>query len=273
MLVFLPLTSFAGGLFSLADIKPLLDQEPTLAAFIAGHLDVAETGEAGRISGPASEGLAGYRTAPYAIEVKPKGSPGAFTLLLVINAETKFLDANGRSVDVKDGIAIKERLTNVCLQSLSSATAPSSAADSDSTESPPAGERVDYATPAEGSSLRKQLLDVIRKPTEEHLGQAVVFKVKTLRASDPWAFFQGRAIRADGNPIDYKKSREFRKDPKSTKIDLDAGNLYGGVDALLKKDGMKWQIVTIMYDPTDVHWSDWDKRFGAPKSLLPNPTN
>lgn len=134
-----------------------------------------------------------------------------------------------------------------------------------------AGERTDYATPAEGTALRKLLLDTIRVPTEQHLGQRVVFKVNTLRATDTWAFFVGVAVQPDGRPVDYRKSKPFKQDPKTTKAILDSGNLYGGVDALLEKDGAKWKIIAITYDATDVHWHDYDRRFGAPRKLIVDP--
>lgn len=134
-----------------------------------------------------------------------------------------------------------------------------------------AGERADYATPRVGSALRKQLLDTIRVPTEEHLGQPIVFKVNTLRATDNWAFLVAEAIRPDGKPVDYRKSKEFKEDQKATQIGLDAGALYGGVDALLKKEGTRWKIIAITYDATDVHWLDYDKRFGVPRKLVADP--
>ena len=134
-----------------------------------------------------------------------------------------------------------------------------------------AGERTDYATPGTGSALRKQLLDTIRVPTEEHLGQSVVFKVNTLRATAIWAFFVGEAIQPNGKPIDYRKSKEFKEDRKATQIGLDAGVLYGGVDALLKKEGTKWKVIAVTFDATDVHWLDYDKRFGVPQTLIGDP--
>ena len=134
-----------------------------------------------------------------------------------------------------------------------------------------AGDRASYSTPPVGSALRKQLMDTIRIPAEEHLGQAVVFKVKALRVTDTWAFFFGTAIQPNGNPVDFRKSKAFREDPKGTKMELEEGMLYGGVDALLKREGNRWRIVAIMYDPSDVHWLDYDQKFGAPHHLIADP--
>ena len=134
-----------------------------------------------------------------------------------------------------------------------------------------AGDREPYATPAVGSALRKQLMDTIRIPAEAHLGQAVVFKVSALRVMGDWAFFLGTAIQPNGNNVDFRKSKAYRENPRETKIELEAGMLYGGVDALLKREGNRWRIVAITYDASDVHWLDYDQKFGAPHRLIADP--
>lgn len=134
-----------------------------------------------------------------------------------------------------------------------------------------ASEEGNYTTPRIGNPLRKQLLDVIRIPAEEHFGQSVVFKVNTLRVTDNWAFFVGTAIQPNGKPVDYRKSSEYKKNTEATLIGLDAGVLYGGVDALLKKEENVWKILAITYDATDVHWLDYDKQFGVPRNLIVDP--
>ena len=135
----------------------------------------------------------------------------------------------------------------------------------------PAGEKAPYFTPPVGSALRKQLMDTIRIPAEEHLGQAVVFKVSELRVMGDWVFFLGTAIQPNGNPVDFRKSKAFRENPRETKGEIEAGMLYGGVDALLKKEGNRWRIVAITYDASDVHWLDYDQKYGAPHRLIADP--
>ena len=134
-----------------------------------------------------------------------------------------------------------------------------------------AGDRDPYTTPPVGSALRKQLMDTIRVPAEEHLGQAVVFKVSTLRVMGDWAFFLGTAIQPNGNSVDFRKSKAYRENPQETKSEIEAGMLYGGVDALLKREGNRWRIVAITYDASDVHWLDYDQKFGAPHRLIADP--
>jgi hypothetical protein len=135
-----------------------------------------------------------------------------------------------------------------------------------------AGDRAGYWTPPAGSPLRKQIMDTVRIPAEERLGQAVVFKVSALRVQDSWALFVGSAIQPNGNPVDYRKSKPYRRDPRGTKEMIDSGAVdFGGVDALLKREGDHWRIVTINFDASDVHWYDFDQKYGAPHRLVTDP--
>lgn len=109
-------TAFAGGSLPFSDLKELLDQQPVLAKFISEHLDVAEIGTAQRVGGRVNEELSGSRVAPYEFDAKPKGASGDFTLMLVIEAETSFLDANGKKVRVEKATKVQERLTGIRLR-------------------------------------------------------------------------------------------------------------------------------------------------------------
>jgi hypothetical protein len=109
-------TAFAGGSLPFSDVKELLNQQPLLAQFIAEHLDVAEIGTAQRVGGRVNEELSGSRVAPYEFDAKPKGAKGDFTLMLVIEAETNFLDANGKKVRVEKATKIQERFTGIRLR-------------------------------------------------------------------------------------------------------------------------------------------------------------
>ena len=52
------------------------------------------------------------------------------------------------------------------------------------------------------------------------------------------------------------------------KIAKEAGSLYGGVDALLKRSAKGWEVLAITFDAGDVHWMDYEKRFGVPKAMI-----
>lgn len=109
-----PEPCFGSGSFEPRDIKPLLNQRPALARAIEERLELATIGQAMRL-GPSTPALAGYRVAPYQIEAKPKGEQGPFTLLLSVDADTKYLDAKGKPVAMARAVAVKEKLTDVCL--------------------------------------------------------------------------------------------------------------------------------------------------------------
>jgi len=113
--LFLP-QAFGGGSLPFADLKDLLAQQPALARFIAEHLDVAEIGTGGRIGGRVNEDLSGSRVAPYEFDAKAKGASGDYNLMLVIEAETAFLDANGKKVRLEKATKIQERFTGIRLR-------------------------------------------------------------------------------------------------------------------------------------------------------------
>jgi hypothetical protein len=107
---------FAGGSLSFSDLKDLLAQQPALAQFVADHLDVAEIGTGGRIGGRVNEELSGSRVAPYEFDAKAKGTSGDYNLMLVVEAETTFLDGKGRKVGLEKATKIQERLTGIRLR-------------------------------------------------------------------------------------------------------------------------------------------------------------
>jgi hypothetical protein len=108
--------AFAGGSLPFADLKELLAEQPVLAKFVAEHLDVAEIGTASRIGGRVNEELSGSRVAPYEFDAKAKGATGDYNLMLIIEAETIFLDANGKKVRLEKATKIQERLTGIRLR-------------------------------------------------------------------------------------------------------------------------------------------------------------
>jgi hypothetical protein len=111
----LPLTAGADGSFALADIQKLLDQEPALRDFIAGILDTAEGGLAGRINTGDNPALAGTRIAPYRLKAKSKGRIGDFNLILSIEAETRFFNTRGEEAPLSQAIRVEQRFTSIRL--------------------------------------------------------------------------------------------------------------------------------------------------------------
>jgi hypothetical protein len=109
----LPLVGRAGGSFYFTDLKDLLAQQPTLARFLTEHFDISEVGTAPRISTGANKHLSGIRIAPFELEAKPKSAPGDFSFVLIIDAETTYLDSSGRAVTLPKATKIRQRFTGL----------------------------------------------------------------------------------------------------------------------------------------------------------------
>jgi len=80
-----------------------------------------------------------------------------------------------------------------------------------------------------------------------------------------------RQLNPRENPLTTGNPKNLKGIQCALKIALDAATLYGGVTALLKNDGVKWRIIEIVFDVTDVHWLDYDRRFGALRKLGVDP--
>jgi hypothetical protein len=113
-----PYSSFAGGSFRIERVLPLLQQDKDLNQFIISTLDLDSGGWATRIGSRVNEDLGGARIAPYSICAKPKGSSGPWIFYLIIEADTEFFDAQGKSVPLEQGKTIKEKLTGIKLISI-----------------------------------------------------------------------------------------------------------------------------------------------------------
>ena len=115
-------------------------------------------------------------------------------------------------------------------------------------------------TPPPGSAERGAIMDGIRNPVVAELRQPVIFKVDLLRVRDGWAFLKAYPRRPDGGEIDYRRTK-FREA-------LKAGMFDGGVQALLKRNGTRWEVVDWSLGATDVPYGDWWKKYRAPKSIF-----
>ena len=118
LLLALQTWAHASSSFYLEDIQPLLQQQPTLWAYLQNTLDIQNVGIAPRINSKENPALGGSRIAPYVLSAKPKGTPGDYTLTIEVRAETIFLDAHGKKVPLKDGATIKEHLTGVLVRTI-----------------------------------------------------------------------------------------------------------------------------------------------------------
>jgi hypothetical protein len=116
-------------------------------------------------------------------------------------------------------------------------------------------------TPEKGSTERKTILDALRTPVERDLKQKVVFVADEFRVLGNWAFVSGSPQSTNGEKPDYSKTK-YRDA-------VDAGAFDNNFFALLKKSAGNWRVVTYAIGCTDVCYTDWWRRYRAPKAIFP----
>ena len=116
-------------------------------------------------------------------------------------------------------------------------------------------------TPEKGSPERKAILDALRIPVERDLKQKVVFVADDFKVQGAWAFVSGTPQNANGGEPDYARTKYADQ--------VDTGAFDNNFFALLKKTGGKWKVTTYAIGCTDVCYTDWWRRFRAPKGVFP----
>jgi hypothetical protein len=118
-----------------------------------------------------------------------------------------------------------------------------------------AGNTTAQTTPAKGSAERKAIMDALRANAKNIKGLSgkIIFTVSRLQVQNGWAFIVATPQSADGKSLTtFQSWCEYDQD----------------VIALLKKRGNSWRVVARDVCPSDVSYGDWDKRYGAPRSIL-----
>lgn len=116
-----------------------------------------------------------------------------------------------------------------------------------------------YHNPTPGSAERKAILNAIRTPVEKFLGQPVIFVVTFIRSESGWAMMEGIPEQPSGAQINWDKTKWAAA--------WDHGAWGGGVDALVRKKGSKWVVVTYVVGASDVEYIDWPQKYGCPKAI------
>lgn len=116
-------------------------------------------------------------------------------------------------------------------------------------------------TPEKGSAERTAILNALRVPVEKELKQKVQFSIQTFNVQGNWAFINGEPQSANGDKPDYSIT-EYAEAIKEGMFD-------DNFQALLKKTGGKWKVVTSAIGCTDVCYATWWKDYKAPKAVFP----
>ncbi len=116
----------------------------------------------------------------------------------------------------------------------------------------------DY-TPEKGSAERTAILDALRVPVEKAFKQKIVFVTDDFKVQGNWAFVGGSPMLPSGQEPGLKNTQFEGYE------DAFDNNFFG----LLRKSGGKWRVVTHAIGCTDVCYTDWWKRYKAPKAIFP----
>ena len=113
-------------------------------------------------------------------------------------------------------------------------------------------------TPKLGSAERTAIMDALRPPVQKDVGVPVIFYVedpaRSFRVVGDWAFLNATVQQKNGKPL-----------PKS--FLGEDGAISSNVQALLRRVGKKWKVVTHVTGASDVEWEDWAKKYHAPPEV------
>lgn len=115
-------------------------------------------------------------------------------------------------------------------------------------------------TPDRDSADWKAILGALRVPVEKELKQKIKFAVQNFKMQGSWAFVNGTPQNSSGGEPNYRTTKYQRQ--------ISDGAFDNNFQALLKKTGGKWKVVTYAIGCTDVCWLDWDTKYKAPKAIF-----
>lgn len=111
------------------------------------------------------------------------------------------------------------------------------------------------------SADRKEIVEALKLKLAPDLKLKPKLVVKELWMKNGFAYFIGNVKAENGKEIDFTKT--------VYKDEVEAGIFDGdGTNALLKKSGNKWKVLTYVIGPTDVPWGCWWKKYNAPKDIF-----
>ena len=111
------------------------------------------------------------------------------------------------------------------------------------------------------SADRKNIVEALKLKMQPDLKLKPKLVVKELWVKNGFAYFIGQAKAENGKAIDFTKT-VYREQVEAGIFDGD------GTNALLKKTGNKWKVLTYVIGPSDVPWGCWWKEYKAPKEIF-----
>ena len=106
----------------------------------------------------------------------------------------------------------------------------------------------------------KALVELAENAARQQLGRPLELDVRSLKRQDGWAFLYALMRGRDGKPLDLAGTR------------LEGAANEGAASrvfcALLRARNGRWTIVDSCLGVTEVAWTDWDRKYGAPKGVF-----
>jgi|GEM_PF-2015266 len=110
---------------------------------------------------------------------------------------------------------------------------------------------------------KKSIIEVIQKSMAAGLRvhpERLQLEPNFIKHSGDWVFISLNINNSKGQPFDYVGTDFYEA--------AQAGALRDSVEALLKKQNGKWEIMEVAINANDVAWEDWDVKYHAPKYIF-----
>lgn len=101
----------------------------------------------------------------------------------------------------------------------------------------------------------------------QDIGRPISLSVLTSATDGDWGWIVADPTTPEGAQIDWPQTN-YADELLEDELDQD-GRTY----ALLRLENGQWRVVEFAVGPTDVAWTDWPQRHGAPASLMQPPSD
>jgi hypothetical protein len=115
--------------------------------------------------------------------------------------------------------------------------------------------------PPKGSAQRNAIIGALRPVVEKELKQKIIFVINLMNLQGDWVFVDGRPRTLDGKVPSWKNTIYEQNAEEGVQDD--------NFSALLRRTGRGWKVITHAIGCTDVCYTDWWRRFKAPKAIFP----
>lgn len=107
---------------------------------------------------------------------------------------------------------------------------------------------------------RAAIAAVAGKAAETEIGKPLKLDIRSLRTQNGWAFLFSNMVNEHGQPLNLQDTRFA-----GAATEGQASRVYC---ALLKRLGDSWRIVASCIAVTDVAWTNWAEKYGAPPEIF-----